>query len=312
MILTLTPNPSLDLLFETDHLAWDDANRMADPRRRPGGQGINVARVVRVHGGDAIAVALVGGRTGDELIAMLEAEGVAAEPVQSPGDTRTFVAVRELATGRSMLLNARGPARSEQDAVTLLETVERVLRDLRPRWLACCGSIPTGMPADFYCRAAALAHAHHVRVVVDCDGIALQSAASCCELLVPNRHEAERLTGMSITDAASACSAARRMISDNPRVRRAAVTLGEAGAVLVSAAGAWHARAPALRSGSAVGAGDAFLAALLHFDESADDDALRHAVAAGSAALLSRGTDLVALRDAHDLLARVQVERVAG
>src|SRR5688572_24194434 len=140
MILTLTPNPSLDLIFETDQLVWDDANRMADPRRRPGGQGINVARAVRALGGDAQVLTLLGGSTGAEIESMLKREGVCVHATRTQANTRTFVAVRETVTGRSMLLNARGAARCHEDANALLELLETVLNHERPAWLACCGS----------------------------------------------------------------------------------------------------------------------------------------------------------------------------
>src|SRR5688572_3473500 len=251
MILTLTPNPSLDLLFETDQLVWDDANRMADPRRRPGGQGINVARAVRVLGGDAQVLTLLGGSTGAEIESMLKREGVRVHATRTEANTRTFVAVRETITGRSMLLNARGPARCQADADGLLALLESVLQRERPDWLACCGSVPSGFPADFYARAVAPARNSGTSVVVDCDGDALRAAADVCDLLVPNRHEAERLTGLAITDMRSARDAAHAMLRGV--ARRAAVTLGDAGAILASHHGVWLAHAPVLTSGSAVG-----------------------------------------------------------
>ncbi|HUF50114.1 MAG TPA: hexose kinase [Longimicrobiales bacterium] len=309
MIVTLTPNPSLDLLFETEQLVWDDANRLADPRWRAGGQGINVARAVRELGGDAVALALLGGRTGAELHDMLAAEGTPLRSERVAGETRTFAAVRETATGRSLLLNARGPARSRADAAALLELVERSLRELRPAWLACCGSLPAGFAPDFYLRAAELARSFGAAVVVDCDGAPLRAAAAQCGLLVPNRHEAERLSGVAITGMSGARDAAMRMIELG--ARRAAITLGEAGALLATADCVWLARAPAMQAGSAVGAGDAFLAALLLAHQLPEEESLRRAVAAGSAALLSRGTDLIRREDADRLMVGIEVERVA-
>ena len=67
LAVTVTPNPSVDILFETETLVWDDANRVPEPRRRAGGQGINVARALRVLGAEAVPVALLGGRTGAEV-----------------------------------------------------------------------------------------------------------------------------------------------------------------------------------------------------------------------------------------------------
>src|SRR5262245_36709174 len=102
MILTITPNPSLDLLFESPRLVWDDANRLDAPRRRPGGQGINVTRAARVLGASSVAVALLGGRVGDELQSMLSAEGTPCERIDITGETRVFVGARETESGRSL------------------------------------------------------------------------------------------------------------------------------------------------------------------------------------------------------------------
>jgi 1-phosphofructokinase family hexose kinase len=313
LVVTVTPNPSLDLLFEADALVWDDANRLADPRRRPGGQGINTTRAARALGHGSAAVALLGGPTGAELQAALAAEGtpihaVAAGPPH--GDTRTFVAVRERGTGRSLLLNAKGPARSESDAAALEAAAARVLDELRPAWIACCGSLPAGFPVDFYARLVRLARSAGCRSVVDCDGEALRLAQEeRCDLLVPNQHEAERLTGHAIRDLDEACAAARMLVdAGTPMV---AVTLGAFGAVLGTADGCWRAVPPGLGAGSAVGAGDAFLAGLLAALGSGTPSGepaavLRYAVAAGSAVLLADGPVLLDADAVAALLPRIR------
>jgi 6-phosphofructokinase 2 len=326
LVLTLTPNPSLDLLFSADRLVWDDANRLPDPRRRAGGQGMNVTRAVLALGARSEAVALLGGRTGSELAAMLRAEGTPLRVARAAAETRTFVAVREAGTGRSLLLNARGPTRSTGEAEALAAVVEHALAELQPEWMACCGSLPDGFPPDFYVRMMSLARTHGCRVVVDCDGEPLRLAAEAgCDLLVPNQHEAARLTGLATDDIAGATAAARELcLRGTPLV---AVTLGAAGALLADPQQVRHARALSagsgasagvgfesggvgFDSGSAVGAGDAFLAGLLAALHHTSDlrEALRHAVAAGSAVLLSTGTTLIAADDVHRLLARAPAD----
>jgi 1-phosphofructokinase family hexose kinase len=311
LVLTVTPNPSLDLLFATDRLVWDDANRMPDPRRRVGGQGINVTRATMALGGHSEAIALLGGRTGAELSDMLDAEGTPLRAVPAAAETRTFVAVREQATGRSLLLNARGPARAAAEVRAVEDAVTRALTELRPEWLACCGSLPAGFPTDFYARLATAARAGGCRVVVDCDGEPLRLAAEAgCDLLVPNQHEAARLADCDTANLASAAQAARVLCRrGTPMV---AVTLGGAGAVLATGEEAVAVQAPSLDAGSAVGAGDAFLAGLLlalrHGDVAGE--ALRRAVAAGSATLLSRGTDLLTRADADRLLRELSAAKV--
>ncbi len=308
MILTLTPNPSVDLLFESDRLVWDDANRIAMPRRRAGGQGINVARAARVLGGEAAAIAPLGGAAGIELRAMLEAEGMPLTAVPIEGETRVFVGVREHETGRSLLLNPRGPELrpSEVDALTAAVRDELGQATAETRtgwpapWLLCCGSLPPGADEDLYAQLGREARRLGARFVPDCDGGALRLAAEAgCDALVPNLHEAERLLGRSITDTIDAGRAARELLAFGAPTA-VAVTLGAEGAVLATDAGAWHAVAEApAEPGSAVGAGDAFLAALLlELDSSAEPpDALACAVAAGAAVLLAEGGDLLSRGD---------------
>lgn len=309
-IATLTPNPSLDLLFEADALVWDDANRVAPPRRRAGGQGINVVRAARALGGRGIAVAPLGGAVGASLAAMLGAEGTPLRAIPVAGDTRLFVGIRETGSGRSMLVNPRGPSLSPSEIEALTAEVDACLDEEGPAWLCGCGSIPPGPQATLYAEIGRRARARGVRFVPDCDGEPLRLAAEAgCDLLVPNEHEAARLLGAAIEDVTAAARAARTLLRYGPRL--AAVTLGARGAVVATAREAWQARPPKLPAGSAVGAGDAFLAALLLMLEgdAAPPDALRAAVAAGSAVLLAKGAAMLDPAVAKELSSRVEVRR---
>lgn len=311
MIVTLTPNPSLDVLFQVDRLVWDDANRLAAPRRRPGGQGINVARAARELGADAVAVAPLGGATGATLRAMLDMERMPLQVVEIAGETRLFVGARERDTGRSLLLNPRGSELGVEEVDALAEATLSAVGSARAAWLACCGSVPPGVADDFYARLGREARARGVAFVPDCDGESLRQAAEAgCDLLVPNDHEAGRLLGRTVRGADDAAAAARGLLHFGPRW--AAITLGPEGAVIATLAGAWHAVAPHVSGGSAVGAGDAFLAAMLvAFERGAEaPEALRQAVAAGTATLLSTDAALLLRADVESLLHDVALNRV--
>ena len=125
MILTITPNPSIDYLFEADRLQWDDANRVEMPRVRAGGQGINLTRAARALGGESVALAFFGGDSGSQLKALLAAEGTEFIDVPIAADTRVFFGVRETSTGRSMLVNARGPVLAATDRTRLVSRVRQ-------------------------------------------------------------------------------------------------------------------------------------------------------------------------------------------
>ncbi|MEX2609970.1 MAG: PfkB family carbohydrate kinase, partial [Gemmatimonadota bacterium] len=172
-LITVTPNPSLDLLFTAPRLAWDDANRMAAPRRRPGGQGVNVVRAGVVLGLRGLAVAPLGGGVGRELAETLAAEGTPHVAVPVANETRLFVGVREMETGRNLLLNPRGEEAGPDDPVRLLEAVAAALREHRPAWVASCGSLPPGYPEDFHARVGALVGGAGARFVPDADGAGL-------------------------------------------------------------------------------------------------------------------------------------------
>lgn len=310
MIVTVTPNPSIDLLYEAETLVWDDANRVEMPRRRAGGQGINLTRAARLFGAESIAVAFFGGAAGEELRALLDDDGTSYSAIPIAAETRVFVAVRETATGRSMLINPRGPILTPSDRTHLLTRVKDLCTQSRSGWLVCAGSIPRGIGNDVYAEIAQIAHAHGWKMIADCDGEALELAISKgCDLLAPNQHEAERVAGRPITSIAEAATAARALLASSPTVL---LKLGERGAVLANAEGLWHAVGPAMPQGSAVGAGDAFLAAYLAaiMTETPPKEALRSAVAAGSAVLLSHGTDLLTRADYDTVLANVTLSRL--
>lgn len=333
MIVTLTPNPSLDLLFTAERLVWDDANRIPMPRRRPGGQGINLVRAARTLAPDAPtrAIAPLGGPVGRELQELLDTEGTPLIAVPIAGESRVFVGVRETVGGRSLLLNPRGPAITGAEAGALLDAVDGVLGstpalgaadavavpDDAPAWLVACGSLLPGLPTDFYARAGRLARDRGARFIPDCDGDALAAAVPEADLLVPNALEAGRLVGRPVDSTEAAVEAAIELRGRGPD--RVAITMGADGAVAVGPDGAWWARvsppesaAETLARSSAVGAGDAFLAALLlALDGGAGTpDALADAVAAGTAVLLSTGAELLRREDAVEVRGWVEVARV--
>jgi fructose-1-phosphate kinase PfkB-like protein len=183
----------------------------------------------------------------------------------------------------------------------------------RPAWVAGCGSLPPGFHDDFYLRLALSARQNGARFVADCDGAALHAVAQHCDLLVPNAHEAARLTGKPIDGVDDAAHAALALRDRGTAL--VAITLGPAGAVLAAADGVVvHARPPAQTGTSAVGAGDAFLAALL-LALAADQHvtiALRDAVAAGTAVLASTGSGILDPPRYHAIRDRIVVGTIIG
>ena len=306
-IVTLTLNPALDLCFEIDRLAPTRKLRGDHLRRDPGGGGINVARVVQRLGGTATAVFPAGGPTGERLRGLLAAEGLRMDVVPVSGETRESFAATERSSARQyrFVLPGERLTAAERDRV-----LRRVEARLRGALLVASGSAPPGTPRGFYARLAAKARAAGARLALDASGDALADGLSRGVWLVkPNVDELETLVGAALPEVAGRLEACQRLVTER-RAELVALSMGPEGALLVAAGGAWRADAPPVEAISAVGAGDSFVGGLVWaFATGASaPEALRWAVAAGSAALLAPGVQLCRASDVRRLRRAVSVK----
>lgn len=309
MIVTVTPNPSLDRTYELDTLARGEVNRAARVRLDAGGKGINVSRALVAGGADTVAVFPSGGSDGARIVATLAADGVASVPVEIAGSTRSNVTLAE-GDGTTTKVNAPGPRLTVDDVTRLLAAVADTLdagerRDGGPRVVVGAGSLPDGAADDFYVRLAQVGRAHGARVVVDTSDAPLGAVAraGCADLLKPNDDELADLVGRQLRTVGDVVAAAREVLAagteratPRPEGREVFVSLGAHGALLVTARRTWWAGGAPLVPASTVGAGDVTLAAYLRTGD------LPTAVAAGRAAVLLPGSavptpDLIHLDD---------------
>lgn len=307
MIHTLTPNPALDITYQVPEFAFDDTIRATTVLRAPGGKGINVSRVAARLGHPTVAMGFAGGRAGDELEELLEAERVRTWFTHVPGATRTNAIVQD-AHGRQLRVSAPGEEVEARHIATLLAS----LFDLRaPDVLALSGSLLPATPSTFLHDVIDRAASEGVRVAVDADGDELANAVEAGVYLVkPNRYELERLTGQTVATVDDAVTAAHGVASRGVTIVLA--SLGALGAVMVEGGVALHAQAPRVPVDSAVGAGDALLAgALVALAQGRGREAaLRLGVACGTATAMTPGTALCRVEDVEALLPHVKVQTV--
>lgn len=289
--VTLTLNPALDIATSVEQVVEAHKLRCAAPRVHPGGGGINVARVLRRFGQDVLAVATAGGPTGERLGALLAAEQVPAAWVSIAGETRESFTVCESSTEREFRFVLPGPSLSTAEWQGCLE---RIARLPSPAYLVASGSLPPGVPDDFYARLARLARQRGSRLVLDASGPPLQAAlAEGVWAVKPSLRELREVTGQPLDTLPGQLQAARDLVASG-RAQVIGLSLGPYGALMVSAATAVSAPALHVPVAGTVGAGDSFLAGWLAAWEAGESlqEVLRTAVAAASAALLSPGTSL--------------------
>ncbi|MCM2346695.1 MAG: 1-phosphofructokinase family hexose kinase [Acidovorax soli] len=308
-LITLTLNPALDLATTTDRVAPTHKLRCSPAQRFAGGGGINVARVLHRLGADVQAWALAGGAAGTQMRQLLAEEGVATAIQPIAGDTRENFSVVETSTGQEFRFVLPGPTLQAAEWQACLDALAAPTN--APRWLIASGSLPPGVPPDFYARLAPLARARGTRLVVDSSGLPLAAALQAGVALVkPSLRELREVLQQPLASATDWCAAAQALVHAG-QAEIVALSVGEQGAVLATREGVWQ--APALDVPAATGttgAGDCFLAALVWALDRGDApaEALRWGVAAGAAALLAPGTALAQAADVHRLQPLVSVQ----
>lgn len=285
MILTVTPNPSLDRTIMVDGLAPGTVHRTRRARLDPGGKGVNVARAVTAAGHRTLALLPAGGVDGERLAELLTAESVPVTEVATAQPTRSNLAIVE-ADGTTSKFNDPGPELTVAELAALRERVAGLAAE--SEWVVLCGSLPCGCPDGLHADLVLAAREGGARVAVDASGAPLATACqNAPDVVKPNLAELTEWAGRRLTSLGDVNEAAQDLRAAGPR--SVLVSLGEHGALLVDDSGTWHASGVAATVRSTVGAGDAMLAGFL-LGGGTGMTALRTAVAYGTAAVGLPGT----------------------
>jgi 6-phosphofructokinase 2 len=307
-IVTLTPNPAIDLSTSVDRIVPMRKLRCAPQRRDPGGGGVNVARVVKRFGGDVEAILPVGGFTGQLLRRLIVDEGIPNRIIEAEAETREDFSVSELSTAQQYRFVLPGLPLREAEWRGCLEALAGT--EPRPKFVVASGSLPPGVPNDFYAQAAAIARKLGAKFVVDTSGAPLAAAIEHGVYMIkPNLREMRDLVGVELLKQNDWIIAAREYISAG-KVDVVALSLGHLGALLVTRDQALRAPPLPIKPVSAVGAGDSFLGAVIFSLARGDSlaDAFRLGMAAGSAALINAGTELCRPEDVYRLYTTATIE----
>ncbi|MEU8481886.1 1-phosphofructokinase [Streptomyces sp. NPDC048641] len=309
MILTVTPNPSLDRTYEVPALDRGAVLRAAGERMDPGGKGVNVSRAVAAAGARTLAVLPLGGAPGALVAELLDAQGISVASVPVAGQTRSNIALAE-PDGTLTKINAPGPELTPEEAESLLSVVGE--RSAGAAWTACCGSLPRGLAPSWYAELVARAHAAGARIALDTSGPALLAALrERPDVVKPNAEELAEAVGRPLATVGDAVKAAEELRELGARAVLA--SLGADGQLLVDGSGAWFATAPVDTVRSNVGAGDSSLAGFL-IAGGTGPRALASAVAHGAAAVQLPGSAMPTPADlnpdAVTLTADVPLDRV--
>ncbi|MCE5199135.1 MAG: 1-phosphofructokinase [Armatimonadota bacterium] len=309
MISTVTLNPAIDKTIYVSKLAPNDTNRILRVETDAGGKGINCSRMLHRLGLDTTALALLGGKTGEFIKAVLTKEGITIDYIETDKPTRTCTAVEETGGVPPTTLNERGGPIEHRELVALLEKVKDISR--RSSYVVFGGSVPPGINQDVYKVLVEIASAGGAKTVLDADGEALATGLKARPFMIkPNRDEVERLLD---TEFESMADVARAALTIEERgIELVVISLGKQGAVACYKSMIYYATPPNVKPISSIGSGDSLIAGMLSVLDCGGgiEDALRAGCAAGAATAMSNGADIGTKEDVDKLISEVKIMRV--
>ncbi len=309
MILCVNPNAAIDKTVVVNSFRLNTIQRPERVMALPGGKGCNVARGLKRLGEEPVVTGWVGGYAGHFIEDGLRTEGLAAEFVWTPFESRTCLSILDPIDHTLTELYEKG------EAIPIEKTAEFkayfAANVARFSAVTLSGSLPPGVPLDFYRQLIEIAQAANVPVLLDSSGEALrQGVAAQPDLIKPNEAEVAELSGRALKTRSDFVDAARDLSTRYQT--RVVISIGAEGAIAADQDRVWHVWPPPVTITSAVGSGDCLLAGLAFglTHGFAFETAVQYGVAAGTANTLMAGAGVFALEDFAAVLSRTAVEQL--
>ena len=289
-IVTLTMNPALDITTDAKVVRPTDKIRCSGARYDPGGGGINVAQVAHILGASVSAVFPAGGATGDVVTDLLTERSVPIRRVEIAESTRESFTVNEISTGLQYRFVLPGPRPTFAEQARCMDELRLALTPAE--FVVASGSLPPGVPVDFYQRIADMCRDVGVLLVLDTSGGGLQHITSGVFLLKASVRELRECVGRELATESEQVAAAHELI-ESGRAQAVVVSLGSEGALLATSNESQRFSALPMRAVSGVGAGDAMVAAItVGLSRGWPlSKSVRFGIAAGAAMLMTPGTE---------------------
>jgi len=291
-ILTLTMNPAIDKSAGVKQIEPDKKLRCQEPVFTPGGGGINVVRAIHNLGGDAKAIYPAGGPTGDMLEQLLEKEGIYQYRIKVKNWTRENVSIVEETTNNQYRFEMPGSPLDENETTLSLEAV--LNESQTADYLVASGSLPPGVPDDFYAQLAKKTQGTHLKLIVDTSGESLKKLkGSGIFLLKPNLREFREFMGLELLSEEDQKRAGRELVN-NGTCKVLVLSLGADGVLLVTHVVQVRFRSPKVTVKSRIGAGDSTVAGIvLGLTKNMDiKEAVMFGISCGASTVMSPGNEL--------------------
>jgi 6-phosphofructokinase 2 len=305
-ILTITLSPCIDKSTSIPSLISEKKLKCTAPKLEPGGGGINVARAIKKLGGQATAIFPSGGYTGKFFNHLLQKENISAIIIETANETRENIIVLDESTNNQYRFGMPGTALSEGEWKQCLKAAEEINK---VGFIVASGSLPPGVPTNIYAQFAKMAKNKNAKFIADTSGEALQQALDeGVYLIKPNLGELAALAGKKELPNNDEIKNIAKDIINKEKSEIVVVSMGAAGAMLVTKDIAEIIKPPSVKRKSTVGAGDSMVAGIVFYLSQGKNifEAVQYGVACGTAATMNSGTELCKKEDAEKVLKLLQ------
>ncbi|MDO4942282.1 MAG: 1-phosphofructokinase [Lachnospiraceae bacterium] len=310
MITTITLNVSVDKCYSiSDIVRPGTVSRVDAVRNTAGGKGINVARVARFCGEDTMAAGFVGGFNGDYVIDLIEKDGISHRFTKIASETRSCINILA-ADGSSTEYLEPGAPVSGEEIKQFLEDFSKIIED--SDIITISGSMPKGVPVDFYATMIRMVKAAGKKVILDTSGNALLEGIKAGPTMIkPNEEELEAILGIKIENRQQTIDAGKQLKDENG-IEYVVISLGGDGAMLITNDAVYHGRPPKLEAKNTVGCGDSMVSAFAVAMKRGltTEKALEYAVAVSAANAINPGTGSIRMSDVEEILPQVVIEKI--
>ena len=300
-IVTFTINPAIDKSSTVDNVVAENKLYCDEPRYEPGGGGINVSRAINKLDGKSLLLYTSGGLTGQRLDNLLKEENLNTQTIKIENSIRENLIIMEKSTNLQYRFGMPGPKIFNNETKKILDTISNL--DPYPEYLVISGSIPKGVDTNIYAQMAKIAKKNGAKVIVDASNQPLKEAMNEGVFLIkPNLGEFQDLIGKELQDEDEIKDAALKLINNNC-CNSIVISLGAGGAVLITKDKTRYFRPPTVPIKSKVGAGDSMVAGIVLSLAKGNnlEKSVIYGLAAGSAAVMTPGTELCTKEDTQKL-----------
>ena len=307
-IVTVTLNPAIDKSTTVPSIVPDKKLRCAEPKFEPGGGGVNVSRAIKRLGGNSTAIYMAGGYSGKYFKDLLNIEGIASLVVEIEGQTRENLIVVDRSANLQYRFGMPGPLIKEDEWQKALKFFGK---SSGIEYIVASGSLPKGVPEDFFGRLAFVSKKINARLIVDTSGEPLRFAIKEGLFMIkPNLAELSNLQGLEELREDDVFKAAKDIITMG-RCEVVVVSMGASGAMLVTRDGVVRSQSPIVKRRSTVGAGDSMVAGMvLALSKGLTwSEVLQYEIATGTATTMNPGTQLCIKEDVERLYELLKAER---